>query len=278
MKNINSHKKLNYSKIIIVFILVIWGILSILPLYFTFITGLKEQSEVFTKGVFSLPKSIYLNNYILVFKGGISSYFLNSVIVTFVSLVFIIITSSFASYVFARLKFKINKTLFGLVVIAMTIPVHVTLIPIFLLTQKIGLYNTIWALVGPYVAFNLPISIFILTNFMKEIPHELEESAEIDDCGKIKTFFKIILPLSKPGLATIAVYATTVMWNEFIFALVLTQSKSNRTLPLSIWEFQGQYSSNIPMLMSVLSLAVLPMLVVFIFGQEKFVKRQVAEY
>ncbi len=111
---------------------------------------------------------------------------------------------------------------------------------------------------------------------MKEIPKELEESAEIDGCGKIKTFFRIILPLSSPGIATISIYATTVMWNEFIFALVLTQSKVNRTLPLSIWEFQGQYSSNIPMLMSVLSLAVLPMLLVFIFGQEKLVKGMMA--
>lgn len=275
-------KKSSYSrhgdtpKYFIAALLIAWGVIAALPLYFILTTGLKEQFEIFTKSVFALPNKLYFKNYLSVIKGGIASYFINSVIVTFVSLVLILFSSALASYIFSRMKFKINNAIFAFVVVAMTIPVHVTLIPIFLLTQKVGLYNTIWALIGPYVAFNLPISIFLLTNFMKEIPRELEESAEIDGCGKIRTFFNIILPLSKPGLATIAVYATTVMWNEFVFALVLTQSRANRTLPLSVWEFQGQYSSNIPMVMSVLTLSVLPMLAVFIVGQDKLIKGMMA--
>lgn len=276
MKRTYSHLKFNYSKIAIVLILIIWAFIAALPFYFTLITGLKEQFEVFNNGVLALPVKINLSNYISVIKSDIFLYFFNSVIVTGASLILILIISSLASYIFSRLKFKFNKLLLAVIVIAMTIPVHVTLIPIFLLTQKIGLYNTIWGLIGPYVAFNLPICIFILTNFMKEIPVDLEESAEIDGCGKIRTFFNIVLPLSKSGILTVAIYVTTVMWNEFIFALVLTQSKSNRTLPLSIWEFQGEYSSNTPMVMSVLTLTVFPIFIVFVVGQDKLVKGMMA--
>lgn len=265
-----------FMKFIIGLILLIYAVISLIPFVFIILTGFKEQFEIFTNGVFALPNKLNLSNYINVLRGGIFGYFINSVIVTLISLSLILFCSSLASYVFSKLDFKFNNLFFGLIIVSMTIPVHVTLIPIYLLTQRMGLYDTIYALIGPYVAFNLPISIFILTNFMREIPSELENSAEIDGCGKIKTFFYIIFPLSKPGLVTIGIYTVTTMWNEFIFALVLTQSKVNRTLPLSIWEFQGQYAANVPMIMSVLALAAAPMIILFIFSQDKLIKGMMA--
>lgn len=265
-----------FMKFIIGLILLIYAVISLIPFVFIILTGFKEQFEIFTNGVFALPNKLNLSNYINVLRGGIFGYFINSVIVTLISLSLILFCSSLASYVFSKLDFKFNNLFFGLIIVSMTIPVHVTLIPIYLLTQRMGLYDTIYALIGPYVAFNLPISIFILTNFMREIPSELENSAEIDGCGKIKTFFYIIFPLSKPGLVTIGIYTVTTMWNEFIFALVLTQSKLNRTLPLSIWEFQGQYAANVPMIMSVLALAAAPMIILFIFSQDKLIKGMMA--
>jgi raffinose/stachyose/melibiose transport system permease protein len=154
----------------------------------------------------------------------------------------------------------------------MAIPIYVTLIPIYIMTQRMGIYDSIWALIGPYVAFNLPISVFILTGFMKNIPVELEEAAEIDGCGKLTTFSKVILPLSMPGMVTLAIYNGVNMWNEFVFAMVLTQSVRNRTLPLAVWEFQGQYASNTPMIMTVLTLSALPLIIAFIIGQDKLIK------
>ena len=272
MKQANT----KFMKFIIGLILLIYALISLIPFVFIILTGFKEQFEIFTNGVFALPNKLNLSNYINVLRGGIFGYFINSVIVTLISLSLILFCSSLASYVFSKLDFKFNNLFFGLIIVSMTIPVHVTLIPIYLLTQRMGLYDTIYALIGPYVAFNLPISIFILTNFMREIPSELENSAEIDGCGKIKTFFYIIFPLSKPGLVTIGIYTVTTMWNEFIFALVLTQSKVNRTLPLSIWEFQGQYAANVPMIMSVLALAAAPMIILFIFSQDKLIKGMMA--
>ena len=144
------------------------------------------------------------------------------------------------------------------------------------MSQQLNLYDKIWALIGPYVAMGIPISVFILTGFMKGIPREIEEAAEIDGCGKFKMFFKIILPMAKPGLSTLAIYNGVNMWNEFSFAYTLTQSSQNRTLPLAVWEFRGQYSMNTPLIMAVLTLTVLPMIILFIFAQDKLVKGMAA--
>lgn len=262
--------------------LVVWTIIFILALFwlaiagspflFMVLTAFKEQFEVLTSGVFALPQGFYLNNFIEVVKGNFFNYFFNSIIVVGISMLSLLFISACASYPLARFKFKLNRPIFGLIVAAMAVPIHVTLIPVFIMTKNVGIYDTIWALIGPYIAFNLPISTFILTTFMAEIPKELEQAAEIDGCGKFRTFFEVILPLSKPGLATLAIYNSVNMWNEFSFALVLTQSMQNRTLPLAIWEYQGQYTMHVPMIMTVLSLSVLPMIIAFVIGQDKLIK------
>jgi raffinose/stachyose/melibiose transport system permease protein len=120
------------------------------------------------------------------------------------------------------------------------------------------------------------MSIFILTAFMQGISKEMEEAAEIDGCGKFFTFFKVIFPLSKSGLATLGIYNGVVIWNEFIFVMVLTQTQASRTLPLAIWEYQGQYSMNTPLIMALLILSSLPIILLYIFGQDKLVKGMMA--
>ncbi|WP_031342015.1 carbohydrate ABC transporter permease [Ruminiclostridium papyrosolvens] len=269
-------KKFKVGKIIVALLALIWLAIAGAPFYFMVASAFKEQFEIFTTGVFAIPKGLYLQNFHKVIEGDFYKYLFNSIFVVGVSLVLILFTSLFASYPFSRFKFKLNKPLFGIIVAAMAVPIHVTLIPVFQLTQKLNLYDTIFALIGPYTAFNLPISVFILTGFMAQIPKELEESAEIDGCGKYRTFFNIIAPLSKPGLATLAIYNSVNMWNEFSFALVLTQSQKSRTLPLSIWEYQGQYNANIPMIMAVLTLCALPMILAFAIGQDKLIKGMMA--
>ena len=138
------------------------------------------------------------------------------------------------------------------------------------------MYDTIWILIPTAVAFAMPISVFIMTGFMQGIPKELEESADIDGCGRYLRFFRIILPLSTPGLSTLAIYNGVNIWNEFIFAFTLTQSEKNRTLPLALWNYQGQYSSNTAMIMACLTLSVLPMIIMFCILQDKLVKGMMA--
>lgn len=261
----------------IAFILAIfWLIISFLPFVFMVLNSFKEKFEMLTKGIFRLPAKLNWSNYTEVLSGGFGNYFKNSVIVLVISLILLLFISACASYPLARFKFKLAQPIYALIVACMSIPVHITLIPVFKMAKTTGLYDSIWALIGPYIAFAVPISVFILTSFMKEIPREIEESAEIDGCGKIQMFFSLILPLSKPGLATLAIYNGVNMWNEFSFAYTLTQSAQNRTLPLAIWEFQGQYSMNTPMIMAVLTLTLLPMIIMFIIFQDKLVKGMTA--
>ena len=271
-----SKIKSRISWTIAIILAVLMALISITPFIFMVLNSFKEKFEMLTKGVFTLPDKLYLDNYAEVISGKFAGFFVNSVIVLAVSLILLLLVAACASYPLSRFKFKLNGPIYALIVACMSIPVHVTLIPIFKMTRSMGLYDTIWALIGPYVAMGVPISVFILTGFMKGIPKEIEESAEIDGCNKIQMFFKMILPLSKPGLSTLAIYNGVNMWNEFSFAYTLTQSSENRTLPLAVWEFRGRYSMNTPMIMAVLVLTLLRMLIMFIFAQDKLIKGMTA--
>jgi len=255
---------------------VLWLVITGAPFVFQIMTTFKSQGEFITNGLFSLPQSVNLRNYFSVMSGGFYVYFLNSIIVLAVSLILLLFLSAFAAYPLSRMQFKLNKPIFSAIVAAMSIPIHITLIPVFIMTIRFNMYDRVYALIGPNVAFNLPISIFILTAFMQGISKEMEEAAEIDGCGKFSTFFRILFPLSKSGLATLAIYNGVVIWNEFVFAMVLTQSQDARTLPLAIWEYQGQYSINTPLIMALLVLSCLPVILLYIFGQDKLVKGMMA--
>ena len=253
-----------------------WLVVTTLPFIFVVMTSLKSQQETFSGSVWSLPEKLNFENYLAVLNGGFWTYLRNSVFVLVTSIILILVISSMAAYAFARLRFRLNKPLFGLIVAGMIVPIHITLIPIYLLIRNVGLYDTPFALIGPYVATALPVSIFILTEFMRQIPKELEEAAKLDGCGAFGIFWKVFLPLSGPGLSTVAIYNSIGLWNEFIFAYVLTSSTGTRTLPLAIWDYQGQYTSNIPAILAVVTLTSLPLVVAYAFGQEKIVKGMMA--
>jgi raffinose/stachyose/melibiose transport system permease protein len=280
MVNLNSSisdkEKISAFLILGKFFAVIWLVIAVAPFVYQIITTFKTSGEFITGGLFELPQKLNFENYVTVLKDGFYKYFLNSIIVLAISLTLLLLFSAFAAYPLSRMRFKLNRPIFSAIVATMSIPVHITLIPVFIMTINFGIYDSIFALIGPNVAFNLPMSIFILTTFMQTISNEMEEAAEIDGCGKFEIFFRIILPLSQPGLATLAIYNGVVIWNEFIFVMTLTQSQANRTLPLAIWQYQGQYSIHIPLIMTLLVLSSLPVIVLYIFGQEKMVKGMMA--
>ena len=253
-----------------------WLAVTLLPLAFVVFTSLKSQAETFDSPVWALPRALDLSHYASTISGGFPTYLRNSLFVVGVSVALIIVVSAMAAYALARLKFRLNRPLFALIVAGMIVPLHITLVPIYLMTKAIGLYDTPFALIGPYVATSLPVSIFILAEFMRQIPRELEEAAELDGCGPFTIFRKLFLPLSMPGIATVAIYNGIALWNEFIFAYVLTSSPANRTLPLALWDFQGQYASNIPAMLAVVVLTSLPLIVAYAFGQERIVKGMMA--
>lgn len=259
-----------------IFFACIWLVLTLTPFFFMIINSFRKQFDMLQQGVFHLPDPWYFENYTNVVSHGFFGYFLRSVIVVAISLVLMLIISAFAAYPLARMSFKLNPFIYALIVAMMSVPMHVTLIPIFKLTTSVGLYDSLGSLIGPYVAFALPMSVFILTAFMKTIPKEVEESAEIDGCNRYQNFFKMILPLSKSGLSTLAIYNGVSMWNEFAFANTLLITPEKKTLPLALGQFKGEHSLDIPIILAVLTLSVLPMITLFIIFQDKLVKGMMA--
>lgn len=253
-----------------------WLAITVLPFLFVALTSLKTQQETFSSAIWALPESFNLANYVDVLRGSFFTYLRNSLVVVSISLTLIVMISSMSAYALARLRFPFRGSLFGLIVAGMIVPIHITLVPIYLMTRDMGLYDTPFALIGPYVATSLPVSIFILTEFMRQIPRELEEAAKLDGCGPFNLFLRIFLPLSGPGVSTVAIYNSVMLWNEFIFAYVLTSSPGNRTLPLAVWDFQGQYTANIPAILAVVTLTSLPLIIAYAIGQEKVVKGMMA--
>ena len=263
--------------VVAVILAVFWLLVALVPFLFMVLTGFKQKMETIMYGAFHFPEKWYPDNYIsIITDPRFWNYFKNSVIVLVISLLVLLFFAAMAAYPLSRFKFRMRDTTFLLIVACMSVPIHVTMIPVFQMAIKSGLYDTIWALVPTSVAFATPLSVFILTGFMKGIPRELEEAADIDGCGRYRRFFEVILPLSTPGLSTLAIYNGVNIWNEFIFAFTLTQSEQNRTLPLALWNYQGQYSSDTGMIMACLSLSVLPMIILFAIMQDKLVKGMMA--
>ena len=260
----NLIKALLYATCLI--ILVITGF----PFVFLLINSFKDMAE-YLKNIWSLPSKVFLGNYKAVFKPDFLRYFLNSAFVSAVSVSLIVLVSSMISFAFAKMKFKGSNVLYFLIIAGMMIPVHTTLIPTFTLLSSMHLNDSLIGLCGPYISYNIPISVFILTQFFKEIPKEIEEAAIIDGCDTVGIFRKIMIPLSGAGLSTVVVYTFLNIWNEFINANVLINTTAKKTLPLGIREFYGFQSVNIPAILTAILVGSLPVIVLYFSAQEKVV-------
>lgn len=249
---------------------IIVAIITGFPFIFLLINSFKSMN-VYMKNIWKLPSELYMDNYKAVLNPEFLKYFLNSVIVSVASVLIIVIVSSMISYTFARMEYKCRDFLYFLIIAGMMIPVHTTLIPTFTLLSNIKLTDSLVGLLGPYVSYNIPISVFILTQFFKEIPKEIEEAAIIDGCGTTKIFSSIIMPLSGPALSTIIVYTFLNIWNEFINANVLINSTAKKTLPLGIREFYGMQTINIPCVLTAILVGSLPVIILYFCAQEKVV-------
>jgi raffinose/stachyose/melibiose transport system permease protein len=269
-------KKVSFLQVIIFIFACIWLLIALYPYLFMFLTSLKTNGDFMNGNTFGLPTEVFWGNYTTVLGGRFPRYLINSVIVVGICLTLTLTFASMAAYVFARLTNKTVSRAQAIVVACMSIPIHVAFIPVFILSRKIGTYDSIWALIPPYIAFNLPVSCFILTGFMKTIPSEIEEAAQIDGASLFRTYYKIALPLSVPSLVTLGIYIGTHFWNEFSFAMILTNKPQNRTLPLAPWDYKAEYTSNVTAIITVLALSTLPMLIVYSIAQDKLVKGMVS--
>lgn len=252
-------------------ILCLWVSVNLFPLMIMFLSGFKSANEIFSNP-FGLPEKWNLTSYIAAWKdANFGDYFLNSLIVTGISILLIIIISSMGAYVLARYEFPGRRLVFLYILAGLALPIRLAVIPLFVMIRSLNLQDTLIALFLIYTAGGLSFSTFLLTNFFRSIPLELEESARIDGAGYFRLYWTINLPLIRPALATIAVFNFNRIWNDFFFALIFISSESKKTIPLGIQNFFGEYTVRWDMLFAGLNIAVIPVIIFFIILSRQFI-------
>lgn len=247
----------------------IWLAVIILPVYYVVITSLKTQAGYFGQNPLAVPTSPTLENYQMVLEADFAMYFLNSAIVTLGSVIPAVLVSFMASFAIVRGSGRFLKLVNGAFLMGLAIPLQATIIPIYLMIIRLNLYDSLLALMLPSIAFAIPLTVLILSNFIRDVPNELFESMRLDGCSEWQTMWRLALPLTRPAIVTVAIYNGLNVWNGFLLPLVLTQSPGLRVLPLGLWTFQGEYSVNIPAVLASVVLSTLPILVLYIIGRRQ---------
>ena len=259
------------TKEVLIYIgLIIWMIVNLFPVYWMFTFSLKSNPEIFGDNVIGLPKEWLWSNYsTALHTGNMGLYFMNSAIVAVSTILITLIVALMATFALTRLIWKKRKTLNKFFMLGLTIPIHASIVPVYVTLSKLNMLNTYWALIIPYSAFSLAMAILVCTGFMNEIPRELDESACIDGCGVFGIFFRIIVPLMKPAVATVGIYTFLQCWNELMFANVFISKNAYRTLPVGVQALSGQYTTEWGPIGAALVLATFPTLFVYIFLSKK---------
>ncbi len=258
--------KLSAGKVITYVLLLIWAFINLFPIYWMFTFSLKANDEIFGANVAGLPRDWLWSNYSRAMAtGSMALYFLNSIIVAVFAILLTLVAAMMATYAITRFKWKLSKMTNSFFMLGLTIPIHASIVPIYVILINLKLTNSYIALILPYAAFSLAMGILICTGFMIEIPYELDESASIDGCGKWGTFFKIIMPLMKPAVSTIGIYTFLQCWNELMFANIFNSKEEYKTLPVGIQSLSGAYTTDWGPIGAALVVATFPMLLVYVF-------------
>jgi len=261
------------GRIILIGAMLIIAVIQIFPLIWLFDFSIAKSGDLFASDLLIIPDPPQWGNYKLAFiDGKVMKFLFNSIVVNVITVVGTVVISLLVSYACTRMKWKLNKLVMGILLLGMMIPVHATLLPNFILYSKIKMTDSIFALLIPYIAFAMPQGIFIMASFLEGIPKSLEEAAVIDGCGIYKVIFRIIMPIMKPAIVTIAIMTFLSSWNEFVMAMTYLDSDKYKTLPFSVLNFAGQYASNYAVQFAVMVLTALPALIVFILLNEQITK------
>jgi raffinose/stachyose/melibiose transport system permease protein len=248
------------------------SVLFLVPIGVLVMSAVRTDADYLTHGVFSFPHSFDLQNFVEAWKtGSFSTTYTNSVIITVVKVPLGLLISALAAYPLAKMRFRFDNALFLFFVAGLAIPIHVALLPLFVMERKLGMLGSIWALLPPYLAFGIPFQVFVLRGFMKLVPTELIEAARMDGASEFRIFRKIMLPLIAPALATLAILDAVATWNELLMALVLLPAAESQTLPLGLLKFFSQFSGSQTLLSAGLVIGVVPLLIVYLLLQRYLV-------
>jgi len=254
-------------------VLLVITFLWLVPFLQAVLTSFRTNEDLMVRGFFSLPRQFSLESFGEAWRrGGLSYYLPNSFIITIPSLILTLFLSSLSAYALARYKFRGNRALLFLFVGGMMLPFQVLMLPVFRLTDALGLYDTYWGIIAFHTAFQLGFCTFLLRNYMRTVPGEIIEAARIDGCGEFRIWWQIMMPLTVPALAALATLEFTWIFNDYLWAIVLLRSDRLKPVTAGLATLQGQYVMDWTVIISGALLATIPSVLVFIFLQRYFIE------
>ncbi len=265
------------KKGIVYLLIAVLCVTQLYPLFWLLTYSLKTNEEILSGQFFALPKSPVWDNYSNAYHSGhYLKYLSNSVIVTATVMVCVILFSSMVAFAITRFRFKWGNLVMLIFLLGMMIPLQSTLLPLMIIFRDAHILDTRWSLILPYVAFSTPIAVFILSGFMKTIPHEIEESAYIDGASVYRIFRSIIIPISIPPVMTVCILTFITIWNEYILAATFISDEDLKTLPFGVYSFVSQYQTNYGNIGAFLVMGALPVILLYFILSEKITKGMVA--
>ena len=260
-----------FYRLLRLFSLLFFALLILVPSLMVVFGSFKTDSEVYNKPL-ALPEKWTLNNYRYLFEvSKVGKPFINSVIVTSFSVLITLFLASMCAYAISRMITVTGRVLFALFTVGLAIPGQVNIVPIFIIFNDLGLTNKLSGLVLINVVTTLPISVFILTSFFRELPREMFEVSQIDGATPWRTYRSIALPLSRPAMGATSIFLFVITWNELLFPLLLITDTEKRTLPLSLLSFRGEFFSQYSMIFTALMVASVPMVAMYLLMQRSFI-------
>jgi raffinose/stachyose/melibiose transport system permease protein len=243
----------------------------LVPIGFAAVGGFRSTGELLNNPA-ALPASWYPGNYLDILGGA--AYWrelLNSAVITTISTIVAVAVAALAAFVFARIAFRGREVLYTLFVLGLLFPVAVAILPLYIVVRGLGLLDNPLGVALPQAAFALPLTIVILRPFFRSIPAELEDAARIDGCGTFGFFWRVLLPLSRPALATVAVLVVVASWNAFLLPLLILGDQSQWTLPLGVMNFSTEYTSDIARVLAFTTLAMIPALGFYVIAERQLI-------
>lgn len=260
-------------RVLIFIVLLVATLLWLVPILTALVTSIRTFNDILYRGFISWPEEVTLGNFRTAWeRGGLSHYLPNSFIITLPSLFLTLLFSSLSAYALARFKFKMNRLIFFTFVGGMMLPFQVLMLPVFKLTDFLGLYDTYWGLILFHTAFQLGFCTFMLRNYMRTVPGEILEAARIDGCSELRIWWRIMLPLTLPAIAAVATLEFTWIFNDYLWAIILLRSDRLKPITAGLASLQGQFVTDWPVIVAGALVGTLPTLLVFLFLQRYFIE------
>jgi raffinose/stachyose/melibiose transport system permease protein len=246
-------------------VLAIAAIVWISPLLLLLVTSIRPLADFIAHGPLTWPQRFTSANFADAWKvGNFATTYRNSTILLVMKVPIGVLLSAMLAYALSKLRIRFRRTVMFAVFLGLTIPIYITIVPVFIMLRSLGITDNLLGLVGPYLAFGIPFEVLVLQSFFRQLPDELIEAAKMDGAGEWRIFFRLILPLSLPALVTVAILDAVATWNEFLFALIVLNSDQSKTIPVGLLNFQGQFANNNTGLAAGILIAVVPILLAYV--------------